>query len=1070
MFSRRSRRSRCQCSLGTIAANASATVTIVATPTTAVLRGPGLNLISVGIFGSVAADELDPVAGNNSIRNSAFNVRRIQADLGVAVTASPAPVIVGEPATLTAVVTNNGPDPATNVQFSGLDFVASVSSAISASTTQGVCQVPGQAGYSGTSISCSLGTLGTQASDRTATITVVATLTAAAAPFPTGNSVNMNSDVTASELDPMTANNQFRGSFGANQRQADVGVTVTANPDPVREGEPVTLTAVVTNGGPDGATAVTLLLPMTVLTRDFSNHMVTPSQGTCAPVIPGDPIQCSLGSISASGSATVTIVATPGPAVFGNVHAATASVGIYADVSAVEPDPVSSNNQFSSSFGVTRPPQRVTVTKSGPGAGTVTSTPAGIDCGATCSAVFDFGTTVTLSAAPAAGSMFAGWSGAFCSGTSATCTVSAEGDVSVGAVFAVTPDFAVTIVPAAPGPFTVGQSISMDLEIRSVGGPAGSVPVAYLTLPPGVTEPSGGCNTPGRTSPCTMYIPLPGSYPWRQAYVLMVDTVAVPASQLSAAGSIIFGTEPVPGEVNLLNNQATFDVTILPQTPIGTNVTVQPLDLSGVAQPITMTFSDVTAAGLTTAVPIANPPELPANFAINGSMYEITTTAQFTPPVTVCFTGSFGLSDWVMHFEGGVWVKLPNQQRLPAGDPPYTSLCAETQTLSPFVVGTELNNPPTADAGTDQTVETTSPSGAAVTLTGSGSDPDGDPLTFTWSGPCGTASGSTATLTCPIGASTMTLTVSDGVNPPVTDTVTITVTFTSGDTTPPRVTCGAADTIWHATDLVVACTASDDGSGLASAADASFTLTTGVVVGAETATAFTDSRTVCDAAGNCAPAGPIGPFKIDRKAPAISITRPLDGAAIVLNERTAAGFACADAGSGVAACSGTVANGARINTSSVGTKSFTVTATDAAGNRASTTISYPVTFAASGTCFWEAGHEILWPIAPNGSSQFRQGTPVPARFRVCDANGHPVGSPGVVSTFKEIQKIKNGIVQEVNLDVPAVVPPPVFRWSQILRAWIFVIDTRRLADDTTHVFRITLADGTAINFRFSLRE
>ena len=138
--------------------------------------------------------------------------------------------------------------------------------------------------------------------------------------------------------------------------------------------------------------------------------------------------------------------------------------------------------------------------------------------------------------------------------------------------------------------------------------------------------------------------------------------------------------------------------------------------------------------------------------------------------------------------------------------------------------------------------------------------------------------------------------------------------------------------------------------------------------------------------------------------------------------------------------------------------------------RPSTTISYPVTFAASGSCFWEAGHEILWPIAPNGSSRFRKGTPVPARFRVCDAKRHPVGSPGVVSTFKEIQKIKNGIVQEVNLDVPAVAPPPVFRWSQILRAWIFVIDTRRLADDTTHVFRITLADGTAINFRFSLRE
>ena len=136
----------------------------------------------------------------------------------------------------------------------------------------------------------------------------------------------------------------------------------------------------------------------------------------------------------------------------------------------------------------------------------------------------------------------------------------------------------------------------------------------------------------------------------------------------------------------------------------------------------------------------------------------------------------------------------------------------------------------------------------------------------------------------------------------------------------------------------------------------------------------------------------------------------------------------------------------------------------------STTISYPVTFAASGSCFLGSGSRD--PVADRTErvEPVPEGHAGPARFRVCDANGHPVGSPGVVSTFKEIQKIKNGIVQEVNLDVPAVAPPPVFRWSQILRAWIFVIDARRLANNTTHVFRITLADGTAINFRFSLRE
>ena len=56
------------------------------------------------------------------------------------------------------------------------------------------------------------------------------------------------------------------------------------------------------------------------------------------------------------------------------------------------------------------------VVRAGNGTGTVTSSPAGINCGATCNASFLQGTVVTLTATPAAGSLFAGWSGA-CTGT-----------------------------------------------------------------------------------------------------------------------------------------------------------------------------------------------------------------------------------------------------------------------------------------------------------------------------------------------------------------------------------------------------------------------------------------------------------------------------------------------------------------------------------------------------------------------------------------------------------------------------------------------------------------------------
>jgi hypothetical protein len=61
--------------------------------------------------------------------------------------------------------------------------------------------------------------------------------------------------------------------------------------------------------------------------------------------------------------------------------------------------------------------QPLGVTKSGTGAGTVTSTPDGIDCGGTCSAQFPSGTLVTLTASADSGSVFEGWDGEGCTGT-----------------------------------------------------------------------------------------------------------------------------------------------------------------------------------------------------------------------------------------------------------------------------------------------------------------------------------------------------------------------------------------------------------------------------------------------------------------------------------------------------------------------------------------------------------------------------------------------------------------------------------------------------------------------------
>ncbi|MCB1921618.1 MAG: S8 family serine peptidase [Candidatus Competibacteraceae bacterium] len=75
----------------------------------------------------------------------------------------------------------------------------------------------------------------------------------------------------------------------------------------------------------------------------------------------------------------------------------------------------------------------LTVTVSPSGAGSVTSTPAGIDCGVDCSENYAGGTVVSLQATPLNGSTFVGWSGA-CVGTN-TCTVTINAAESVTATF-----------------------------------------------------------------------------------------------------------------------------------------------------------------------------------------------------------------------------------------------------------------------------------------------------------------------------------------------------------------------------------------------------------------------------------------------------------------------------------------------------------------------------------------------------------------------------------------------------------------------------------------------------------
>ena len=95
----------------------------------------------------------------------------------------------------------------------------------------------------------------------------------------------------------------------------------------------------------------------------------------------------------------------------------------------------------------------LTVNKSGTGSGTVTSAPAGINCGATCSGPYNSGASVVLTATAASGSTFAGWSGGGCTGTG-TCTVTMSAATTVTATFNLN-TFSLTVNKSGTGSGTV---------------------------------------------------------------------------------------------------------------------------------------------------------------------------------------------------------------------------------------------------------------------------------------------------------------------------------------------------------------------------------------------------------------------------------------------------------------------------------------------------------------------------------------------------------------------------------------------------------------------------------------
>ena len=127
-----------------------------------------------------------------------------------------------------------------------------------------------------------------------------------------------------------------------------------------------------------------------------------------------------------------------------------------------------------------------------------------------------------------------------------------------------------------------------------------------------------------------------------------------------------------------------------------------------------------------------------------------------------------------------------------------------------------------------------------------------------------------------------------------------------------------------------------------------------------------------------------------------------------------------------------------------------------------------IVYATGGLCYGSPSHQILQPINADNTSVFKRNSTVPAKFRVCDANGVSIGTPGVVASFK-LAQVFNGTITDVDEAVISTTPDTAFRWSASDMLWIFNIDTKLKLAGQTYVYLITLNDGSTIKFQFGLK-
>lgn len=352
----------------------------------------------------------------------------------------PSTANVGDTITYTYTYTNNGVSPVTNT---------TVNAALPPNTTfvsynaGGTTCIAPSSGGTGT-ISCNFGTMAPNSSG-SFTITALVGAGAAGSTINNGN-YPIQGDTVSPVLGPIVKTDVPSSVASL----TDLAVTVTDGTSAIVPSGNSTYTITVINNGPTAVTGATVAQTVSNLTAGAWTCAGS-AGSTCAASGSGaitDTVNLPVGA-----SVTYTLAGTAGAS--GNASTV---------VSVTPPAGITDSNTANNTMGDTNnigALHSVAVTTSG--SGSVTSVPNGISCGANCSNNYADGTSVYLTASPAVGQMFTGWTalstsgatdGSTCNGTTTNpCHVDVNGgNASLTANFI--PAVAVTAVVGANGTVT----------------------------------------------------------------------------------------------------------------------------------------------------------------------------------------------------------------------------------------------------------------------------------------------------------------------------------------------------------------------------------------------------------------------------------------------------------------------------------------------------------------------------------------------------------------------------------------------------------------------------------------